>query len=138
MQNHSGKRSWEVLTIMISWEDAKRNRGSENKCKARRLTFRATHVENLLSQNCNIFSVSSVFKYIPRAKQIINLSLLNHFYPVISVTSTSLKRKRRIIVYGLVTRYGSQSVASARGFNKLSNLLSKVDGGTENSVKRLI
>ena len=34
------------------------------------------HVENFLSQNCNIFSVSSIFKYIIQAKQITNLSLL--------------------------------------------------------------
>ena len=60
------------------------------------------NVENVSRpQNCNIFST--------QAKRIINLLLLNHFYPVIS------ERKRRIIVYGLVTRYGPQSVASATG-----------------------
>ena len=40
-----------------------------------------------------------------------NLLLLNNFYPVIVPTCS--KRKRRIIVHGLVTRYGPQSVASA-------------------------
>ena len=40
----------------------------------------------------------------------INLFFFNNFYPVIPINS---KGKRRIIVYGLVTRYGPQSVVSA-------------------------
>ena len=44
----------------------------------------------------------------------INLLLLNNFYPVTSLP-TSSKRMRRIVVYGLVTRYGPQSVAGASG-----------------------
>ena len=47
------------------------------------LTSCAGNVENILFQNCNIFSVLSVFKYNP-GKQIINLSLLNNFYPTLS------------------------------------------------------
>ena len=43
------------------------------------------HVENFLSQNYSISSVSSTFKYnITQAKQIINLLLVNNFYSVIS------------------------------------------------------
>ena len=56
------------------------------------------------------------FKYISsttQAKPIINLLLLNHFYPS-DVTPTSSIRKRQI-VQGLVARYGLQSVASASG-----------------------
>ena len=49
------------------------------------------------------------FKYI-LVKQIVSLLLLNNFYPVISHQRA---QKRRIIVYGSVTRYGPQSVASA-------------------------
>ena len=45
----------------------------------------------------------------------INLSLLNNFYPVILYRRVR-NRKRRIIVYG-VTRYGPRSVASASGQN---------------------
>ena len=44
--------------------------------------LRATHVENFLFQNCNIFSVSITLEYNP--DEIINLLLLNNFYPVIS------------------------------------------------------
>ena len=68
-------------------------------CKAhistcvRALTSRATHVESLFSQNCNIFSVSSIFKYNPGE---INLLFLSNFYPVI-LLSTRAKGKRRII-----------------------------------------
>ena len=39
---------------------------------------------NFLSQNCNIPSVLSIFRSITRAKQIINLLLVNNFYRVIS------------------------------------------------------
>ena len=70
-------------------------------------------VENFFLQNCNIFLS---FKYIrsktKRAKQIINLPLL---YKVISIrwyrTDKIKKKKRRIIVYSSVTRYGPRSVA---------------------------
>ena len=50
----------------------------------------------------NIFSIA--YLSITQAKQIINLLLLNNFYPTIY---------RRVIVYDLVRRYGPQSVASA-------------------------
>ena len=47
---------------------------------------------------------------ITQAKRIINLLFLNNFYPVMSYrTSSKRKRKRRIIVYSLVTRYGPQT-----------------------------
>ena len=51
---------------------------------------------------------------ITQTKQIVNSLLLNSFYPV-NIIPTSSKRKRRTIVHGLVTRYGPQSVASASG-----------------------
>ena len=48
-----------------------------------------------------------------KQKQILNLSFLNNFHPVIS------KRKRRITVYGSVTRYGPQSIASVTWPNQV-------------------
>ena len=62
-----------------------------------------TQVVNLLrwndvprtSQNCNIFSVLSILKY---SQQIIILLLVNNFYPV-RIIPTSSKRKRRIVLY---------------------------------------
>ena len=57
------------------------------------------------------FSQFQVYLNVTQAKQMINSLLLNNFDPVIS---TTWKRKQRIVVYGLVTRYGPQSVASAR------------------------
>ena len=64
-----------------------------------------------------IFPQFQVYSSITQAKQIINLLLLNNFYPVIS---TSSKRKQRIIIHGLVTRYGPQSAQLVN-----SNLLGK-------------
>ena len=53
--------------------------------------------------NRNIFPVLSITE----TKQIINLLLLNHFCPTTSHTDEfERKRKRRIIVYCSVTRYG--------------------------------
>ena len=40
--------------------------------------------------------------------------ILNSFYPV-NIIPTSSRKKRRITVYGLVTRYGPQSIANASG-----------------------
>ena len=56
------------------------------RCKSNNFTSYAgmTHVKNFLSQNCYIFSVSSIFMYITQAKQIINLLLLSNFHLVIS------------------------------------------------------
>ena len=66
-----------------------------------------------LSQNCYIFSVLKILKYNPgrtNDKFITSRSFLSS-----DITPTSSNRKRRIIVYGLVTRYGPQSAASANG-----------------------
>ena len=60
-------------------------------------------------QNCNISSVSSI----TQAKQIINLLLLNNFYPVVSYRRVQ-KKSDETVVYGLVTRYGPQSVARGK------------------------
>ena len=61
---------------------------------------RAISLINLFSsKNCNIFSVWSIFKCNPSKKRIINLLLLNNFYPY-HIVPTSSKRERRIIVYG--------------------------------------
>ncbi|KOX71901.1 hypothetical protein WN51_03046 [Melipona quadrifasciata] len=64
----------------------------------------------LVLLNFDLFSLLSIFKYNPG--KMTNLLLLNNFYPVISYRPVR-KEKRRIVVYGLVTRYGPQSVASA-------------------------
>ena len=70
------------------------------------------HVENFLFQNCSILSVLSIFKYITRAKQTINLLLLDHFCPVISCRRVR-KESDELLCTDSVTRYGPQSVASA-------------------------
>ena len=47
-----------------------------------------------------------------QTKQIINLLLLNHFYPYNDIIPTNSKRKSDELVYTVsVTRYGPQSVA---------------------------
>ena len=48
----------------------------------------------------------------------INLLLFNNICPVISYRRVS-KRKRRITVYGSVTRYGPQSIASVTWPNQV-------------------
>ena len=63
-----------------------------------------------------MFSRFQVYLSITQAKQIINLLLFNHFHSAMSYP-TSLKRRRRIVVYGSVARYGPQSVASATWLN---------------------
>ena len=55
-----------------------------------------------------IFSQFQVYLGITQAKQVIYYI---YYFLIISIS----KRKRRIIVCGLVTRYGPQSVASASG-----------------------
>ena len=55
----------------------------------------------------SLFQIAIFSLDIIQAKGIINLLLFNNFYPV------SSKAKRRIVVYGSVTRYDPQSVASA-------------------------
>ena len=58
------------------------------------------------------------FKYISsitQAKQIINLLLLNNFYPVIYDIRVQKESDELLYIYGLVTLYGPQSVASASG-----------------------
>ena len=92
---------------------------------------------NFLSQNCNIFSVLSIFTTITQPRQIIMLLLLNNFCPVISCRRVQKESDElEFVVYGLVTRYGPQSVASANGWNEtFKNLMelrnhfsSNVDG----------
>ena len=61
-----------------------------------------------LSQNCNIFSDLSIFKCSPGNNKFITSQ---QFLSSDIIIPTNSKRKRRIIVYGLVTRYGPQSVA---------------------------
>ena len=59
-------------------------------------------------------SFSEVYSnIIEKAKQIINALLLNSFYRVLSYRR--LTRKRRIIVYGLVTRYGPSTSCQRKG-----------------------
>ncbi|KAF3425571.1 hypothetical protein E2986_14022 [Frieseomelitta varia] len=49
-----------------------------------------------------------------KAKELINLLLLNNFYPAISYNIDEFKKKAtRYCIRGLVTRYGPQSVTSA-------------------------
>ena len=59
------------------------------------------------------------FKYISvkqnRQKQIINLLLLDNFYQMISYRRVQKESDELFAVYGSVTRYDPQSVASARG-----------------------
>ena len=63
------------------------------------------HVENLLSQIAIFSQCLSIFKCNP--EQVASLLPPNNFYPVISCTDEfERKRKRRITVYGSVTRYG--------------------------------
>ena len=72
-----------------------------------------------LSQNCNIFSVWSIFKYNPKGK-IINLLFLSS-----DIISTSSKRKQRIIVYDSVTRYGPCTSCQRKGLNKVHTRLNE-------------
>ena len=62
--------------------------------------------------DCNIFSVLSIFKY--KSDKTNNKFVTSQSF-LFSNIPTSSKRKRRIIVYGLVSRYGPQSVTSASG-----------------------
>ena len=47
-----------------------------------------------------------------------NLLVISNFYPVIYC----IQRRRRIIVYGLVTRYGPQSVVNLLCWNNVSRM----------------
>ena len=72
------------------------------------------HVENFLSQNCNISSVLGIFKYnSEKVKQIINLLLLNNFYPVIYRRIQKESDELLYTVWSLVMVRAR--VASARG-----------------------
>ena len=75
-----------------------------------------------MPQSCNIFSVLSIFKYHP-GKQIINSSLFR-------IILTSSRRKRRVIVYGLVTRYGPRISCQRKGLNSVcfSRVFETVEG----------
>ena len=55
----------------------------------------------------------NIFKYNPRRTNNRFITSQCYFYPVTElIIRTSSNRKRRIIVYGLVARYGPESVAS--------------------------
>ena len=81
-------------------------------CDIHELLNLFAHTSRIFCPRIAIFFQFWVYLSTIQAEQIINLLLLNNFYPVIM---TGSKRKRRIIVYGLVSRYGPQSVASASG-----------------------
>ena len=78
-----------------------------------------------LSQNCNIFSVWSIFKYNPKGK-IINLLFFNLLFLSSDIISTSSKRKQRIIVYDSVTRYGPCTSCQRKGLNKVNTRLNEI------------
>ena len=60
----------------------------------------ATRVENFLSHSCNILSIIlSILKYNP-TRQIINLLLLNNFYPVVSYRRKKKKAKIYCLQFG--------------------------------------
>ena len=64
------------------------------------------------------FSQFQVYLSTTRAKQVINLLLLDHFYPMVSQEQVQKKRKTTsYCIYGLVTRYGPQSAGSVRPRN---------------------
>ena len=77
------------------------------------LERRATHVENFLFQISYVFSVWSIFKCNPGKNK-----WQVYYFLIISIQWHHIEfkreRKRRIIVYGSVARYGPQSIASAR------------------------
>ena len=74
------------------------------------------YVENLLSQNCNVFSVLSIFNCNQMHRQskwqICHLSIISIRWYRTDVLKKS--SDGRIIIYGLVTRYGPQSVGSGK------------------------
>ena len=70
------------------------------------------HAKSFFSQNNNVFSVLSIFKYNPGK---INNQFITSQLFLSSDVPTSPKRKLRIVVQGSVARYGPQSVASVSG-----------------------
>ena len=83
--------------------------------------LRCNNVPRTLRIFCSkiaIFSQFSICLSITQAKQIINLLLLNNFYPVIS---TSSKRKRRIIVQQFGHSLWSAYQLPAQGVNLEEN-----------------
>ena len=80
-------RIGDVLLILNDWPILIRPERIFNTFQLLALERRATHVENILFQNCDIFSVLSIFKYNPGETN--NLLLLNNFYPVISYRRVS-------------------------------------------------
>ena len=80
----------------------------QENCSLLRLNDGMTELENSLLKNRNIFPVLSISKWNKTGKT--NNKFIT--FPVMFIPTCS-KRKRRIIAYGLVARYGPQSVASA-------------------------
>ena len=72
--------------------------------------------ENFSCQNYNVSSVSSIFKYHPDKTndKFVTSQLISY--------TTSFRRKRRIIVYGTVARYGPQSAQVAETTAKLMKI----------------
>ena len=78
----------------------------------------AMHVENILFQNDNIFSVLTILKYNPGKTN--NKLITSQSFLSSDIVPDKLERKRKrrnCIVYGSVTRYGPQSVARAKWLN---------------------
>ena len=81
------------------------------------LEWRATHVENFLSQIAT-FSQFHVYLNVTQAKRMTSWLLLDSFHPAISYRREFKRnRKRRIIVYGSVTRYGPRTSCQRNGVN---------------------
>ena len=90
------------------------------------LRWNATHVKNCLSQNCNIFSVLSIsYLSINPGETNNKLFITSQQFLSSAIIPSSSKRKRRIIVYGLVTRYDPQSIASASDWDRQYSLNTK-------------
>ena len=65
-----------------------------------------------------MFKCCLVYLYVTRANQMTSLLLLNHFCPVIYHTDVfKRERKRQIIAYGSVARYGPRNQLPAQEVN---------------------
>ena len=79
---------------------------SDKKVSLKKLDLTSCALERMFCPKIAIFSQFQVYSNTTqKAKQIINVSLLNNFSA----------RKRRIIVHGLVTRYGPRTSCQRKG-----------------------